>query len=177
MSDEDIKVILVDEKDEQIGIAEKLSAHSNGGKLHRAMSVFIFNSLGETMLQKRAGTKYHSKLQWTNTCCGHPYPGENISTAAHRRLFEEMGFDCQMKEVFSFVYHAEVGNGLKENEFDHVFFGTYDGVPNPNSNEAEDWKWIGLQELKEDIEKNPDQYTPWLKIILERVLEARNLKR
>ncbi len=168
------KVILVDENDNQIGIEDKLLAHSNGGKLHRAISIFIFNSKGETMLQKRASTKYHTPSKWTNTCCSHPNPGESVVDASHRRLKEEMGFDCDLQEKFSFVYHAEVGNGLKENEFDHVFFGTYDKTPNPNPEEADDWKWITLENLESDIKSNPDIYTPWLKIVIDKVAKERS---
>ncbi|MGC8710423.1 MAG: isopentenyl-diphosphate Delta-isomerase [Candidatus Micrarchaeia archaeon] len=169
------KVILVDEKDNEIGTEEKMKAHTNGGKLHRAISIFVFNRNGELMLQQRAFTKYHAKGKWTNTVCTHPRPGESVAAAAHRRLAEEMGFDCDLREVFSFVYTADVGSNLTENEYDHVFFGEYDGEPKPNPAEAASWKWIKLEELKEDVAKNPDNYTPWLRIMLDRVLKQRGL--
>jgi isopentenyl-diphosphate delta-isomerase len=165
------KVVLVDEHDNEVGIEDKLEAHKNGGKLHRAFSIFVFNSKGETMLQKRAEGKYHSAGKWSNTCCSHPAPGEAVIEAAHRRLKEEMGFDCDMEEKFSFIYRADVGNGLTEWEYDHVIFGRYDGEPNINKEEASAYKWISLDMLKKDVEENPQNYTPWLRICLDRVIE------
>jgi isopentenyl-diphosphate delta-isomerase len=159
------QVVLVDEHDREIGLEEKLSAHRQGA-LHRAISVFVFNSRGETMLQQRADVKYHCAGLWSNTCCSHPFKGESVIESAHRRLKEEMGFDCDMEEAFSFIYKADVGNGLMEHEFDHVIFGVYDGVPTMNRNEAKDWRWSRLGALKEDAKKNPGTYTPWLKILL-----------
>lgn len=170
------RVILVDKNDNEIGTMEKMHAHMNGGKLHRAISIFIFNKRGELMLQQRAFTKYHAKGKWSNTVCSHPRPGENIIAAAHRRLVEEMGFDCKLKEVFDFTYTADVGSNLTENEFDHVLFGEYDKEPKPNPDEAAGWKWVKLDELKKDIAKNPDNYTPWLRLMFDKVLEARNIK-
>jgi isopentenyl-diphosphate delta-isomerase len=167
------EVILVDENDRQIGTAEKMQAHMNGGKLHRAISIFVFNSKGELMLQKRAMSKYHSKGLWTNTVCTHPRPGESLEDAAHRRLKEEMGFDCPLKEVFSFIYKADVGSGLTENEYDHVFFGIYDKEPHPNPEEADGWKWEKLENIYADMKKNPDKYTAWFKIIIERVIQEK----
>jgi isopentenyl-diphosphate delta-isomerase len=168
------KVILVDENDRQTGLEDKLKAHQNGAKLHRAFSVFVFNSKGETMLQQRAMTKYHSKGKWSNTCCSHPYPGETVVDAAHRRLREEMGFDCEMQEAFSFTYRADVGNGLTEHEFDHVFFGSYDGTPTLNKDEAIDYKWISLDVLKTELQSKPEEFTPWLRIVIERIISSRN---
>jgi isopentenyl-diphosphate delta-isomerase len=167
------KVILVDENDREIGLEDKLKAHQNGAKLHRAISIFVFNSKGETMLQQRAMTKYHSKGLWSNTCCSHPYPGESIEAAAHRRLQEEMGFDCPMHEVFAFTYKADVGNGLTEHEYDHVLFGSYDGEPKPNSEEAMGYRWVSLDELSNEIRENPTMFTPWLRLIIDRVRSAR----
>ena len=166
------KVVLVDENDKETGLEDKLKAHQNGAKLHRAISIFVFNSKGETLLQQRAMTKYHSTGQWSNTCCSHPYPGESIEAAAHRRLQEEMGFDCTMHEAFAFTYRADVGNGLTEHEYDHVLFGRYDGDPRLNSEEAMGYKWILLGDLKAEIQEAPDCFTPWLKIVLDRVIAA-----
>lgn len=163
------QVILVDEHDKEIGLEEKLSAHKQG-TLHRAISVFVFNSKGETMLQQRADTKYHSAGLWSNTCCSHPFEGESVLESAHRRLKEEMGFDCGLEEVFSFIYKVDVGHGLTENEFDHVLFGVYDGKPNVNSIEAKEWKWSRLDALKREAKKNPNNYTPWLRILLDGAL-------
>lgn len=167
------KVILVDEEDRQLGLEDKLAAHQNGAKLHRAISIFVFNSRGETMLQQRAMSKYHTQGMWSNTCCSHPMPGESTADAAHRRLREEMGFDCEMQEVLSFIYKADVGNGLTEHEYDHVFFGTYDGEPSLNSDEAMDYRWESLDRLKSDTERQPEKFTPWLRMVLDRVMEAR----
>lgn len=174
MADSDTqKVILVDENDRQIGLEDKLKAHQNGAKLHRAISIFVFNSNGETMLQRRAMGKYHTPGRWSNTCCSHPMPGEDVADAAHRRLSEEMGFDCEMHEAFSFIYRAEVENGLTEHEYDHVFFGTFEGEPRLNPDEVMDYKWMGLDALKSEIEKKPKEFTPWLMIVLDRVIEKR----
>lgn len=163
------KIILVDEKDREIGTGEKMKVHEEG-KLHRAFSVFVFNSKGETLLQRRAEAKYHSGGLWTNTCCSHPRAGEALEKAIHRRLKEEMGFDVSLKEIFSFVYKVRFGNGLTENELDHVFVGKFDGKPVPNPEEAGGWKWISLDELKKDLEKNPGSYTYWLKVALDRLI-------
>lgn len=178
------EVILVDENDNSIGTCEKIEAHRNGGKLHRAFSVFIFNSRGEMLLQKRSIKKYHFGGLWTNACCSHPRPGEKIEDAAHRRLKEEMGFDCPLKKIFSFIYKATFKNGLTEREFDHVFIGFYDGDVKPNPNEADGYAWIDVNELKKDIIENPkkypdfpEKYTPWFKKAFERVIEiARKLR-
>jgi len=121
-------VVLVDENDNEIGVEEKINAHRKG-LLHRAFSIFVFNSKNELLLQKRAADKYHSGGLWSNTCCSHPRPGENLKDAAHRRLQEEMGFDCSLREVFSFLYKKSFDNGLTEHELDHVFFGKFDGIP------------------------------------------------
>ncbi len=164
------EVILVDENDREVGRAPKLAAHSNGGQLHRAFSIFVFNSKGETMLQRRAMTKYHTPGRWTNACCSHPMDKESPVDAAHRRLQEEMGFDCEMNEVFAFIYKADVEKGLTEHEYDHVIFGQFEGEPKLNAEEAMDWKWISLNDLKKDIASHPDNYTPWLKIVLDRVI-------
>lgn len=164
------KVILVDEDDNRIGTEEKLKAHQDGGKLHRCFSIFIFNDDGELMLQKRAEDKYHCGGLWTNTCCSHPRPSETVEEAVHRRIKEEMGFDCPMEEAFTFTYKADFENGLTEHELDHVYIGRYNGEPDPNSEEAGDWKWIETDELKQDIEENPNKYTPWLKIALDKAL-------
>ncbi|HUW22075.1 MAG TPA: isopentenyl-diphosphate Delta-isomerase [Candidatus Bathyarchaeia archaeon] len=168
------KVILVDKDDREIGHQEKLQAHRQG-KLHRAFSIFIFNDRGELMLQKRAKSKYHSAGLWSNTCCSHPQPGETTPKAAHRRLKEEMGFDCPLKEVFQFCYRVDFDNGLAEHEYDHVFIGHYDGDPLPDPDEAEGWQWVGLKNLEENIRRNPDQYTYWLKFCIKRVRKLSGL--
>lgn len=159
-------VVLVDEHDRVIGKAEKLSAHSGGGKLHRAVSVFVFNAKGETLLQRRADGKYHSAGLWSNTCCTHPAPGEEPEAAARRRLKEEMGFDTPLTEGFEFIYRTAVGSGLTEWEYDHVFFGEYNGAVKPNPVEVSDYKWVSLEELLADVKSNPQNYTRWLIILL-----------
>ncbi|MFH1657366.1 MAG: isopentenyl-diphosphate Delta-isomerase [bacterium] len=157
-------IILVDENDKKIGEGEKMEVHLSG-KLHRAFSIIIFNNRGEMMLQQRASTKYHSPSLWTNACCSHPKPNETIMAAAQRRLKEEMGFECELKEIFSFVYKAKIED-LTEYEFDHVLLGIFNGEPKPNKEEADSWRWMGVKEMAEDVIKNPEKYTAWFKIIL-----------
>lgn len=163
-------VVLVDENDNQIGTMEKMQAHEKG-LLHRAFSVFVFNSNNELMIHRRALTKYHSGGLWTNTCCSHPREGESAIDAAHRRLQEEMGFDCELEKAFHFIYKKELDNDLTEHELDHVFIGYYDGEANINPEEVHEYKHIGLPELESDVKQNPDQYTEWFKICLDEVLK------
>ena len=160
-------VILVDINDQKIGLMEKIEAHEKA-LLHRAFSVFIFNEKGELMLQQRAASKYHSPLLWTNTCCSHQRDGESNVNAGRRRLQEEMGFVTDVKEVFSFIYKAPFDNGLTEHEFDHVMIGRYDNEPNINKKEAENYKWMALENVKTDIKENPTIYTEWFKIIFDK---------
>ena len=158
------QVILVNDQDEQIGLMPKMEAHKKG-VLHRAFSVFIFNSKNELMLQQRAAHKYHSPLLWTNTCCSHQRDGETNIEAGTRRLSEEMGFTTALKEVTSFIYRAPFDNGLTEHEFDHVMTGLYEMDPVINKEEVEAWKWMPVEAVKSDIESNPEIYTAWFKII------------
>ena len=160
------KVILVDENDNETGTEEKLAAHK-AGRLHRAFSIFVFNSRGEMLLQRRALDKYHTAGLWSNTCCSHPRPGEPIEEAVHRKLIQEMGFDCTLSRKFSFIYKVKFVDGLWEHEFDHVFVGIFNGKPVPNREEVMQWKWVKVADLKKDMEKNPDNYTPWLKIAID----------
>ena len=167
------QVILVDEKDNQIGLMGKIEAHEKA-LLHRAFSVFILNSKNELMLQRRALHKYHSPGLWTNTCCSHQRDGETTLEAAKRRLNEEMGFVTQVEEKFSFIYKAAFDNGLTEHEFDHVLLGNYESDPVINKEEVEEWKWMDLNKVKSDIQNNPDDYTPWFKIIFEKFFKELN---
>ena len=157
------KVILVDENDTQVGLMPKLEAHQKG-LLHRAFSIFIFNSNHQLLLQKRAISKYHSGGLWTNTCCSHPREGEETINAANRRLIEEMGIKTNLRKVFDFIYKAELDNELTENEFDHVFYGIYNENPIINTEEADDFKWIDMETLNNDITVNGQNYTVWFKI-------------
>ncbi|MGB2256888.1 MAG: isopentenyl-diphosphate Delta-isomerase [Flavobacteriaceae bacterium] len=157
-------VILVNEKDQEIGLMPKLEAHQKA-VLHRAFSVFIFNSENELMLQQRASNKYHSPNLWTNTCCSHQRSGESNIQAGVRRLYEEMGFTTSLKEITSFIYKAPFDNGLTEHELDHIMVGYYNEDPVINSDEVEDWKWMKIEDVKKDISLNPDLYTAWFKII------------
>ena len=162
-------VILVDHTGKEIGTQEKMQAHREG-RLHSAFSIFVFNTQGELLLQKRALTKYHSGGLWTNTCCSHPRPGESFYRAARRRLNEEMGIDCELTGIFSFIYHVQFDNSLFEHELDQVFVGHYNGQPNPNPIEVDDWKWMNIKALKQDVQKNPTNYTYWFKLVLDRVV-------
>lgn len=159
------QVVLVTENDEQIGTAEKLLAHQRN-LLHRAFSIFIHNGNGEVLLQKRALTKYHSGGLWTNTCCSHPRPGEDLVAAGKRRLKEEMGFSTELVAKFFFVYQADLDNNLSEHELDHVLVGEFNGQLAPNPEEASEVKWITIQELITDVTENPNNYTIWLQIII-----------
>ena len=161
------KVILVNEKDEQIGTMPKMQAHEKG-VLHRAFSVFIMNENGELLLQQRAASKYHSPLLWTNSCCSHQRVGESNIEAGKRRLYEEMGFETELKDVVSFIYKAPFDNGLTEHEFDHVLLGNYNEDPVVNKEEVNDFKWKTLEFVKFDIEHHPEIYTEWFKIIFEK---------
>lgn len=163
-------VILVNENDEQIGLMPKTEAHKKA-VLHRAFSIFVMNDKGETMLQQRAAHKYHSPLLWTNTCCSHQREGETNIDAGRRRLKEEMGFVTELEELFSFIYKAPFDNGLTEHELDHVMIGDYNEEPVVNSEEVADWKWMKPAAIKEDIAKNPNDYTAWFKIIFEKFYE------
>jgi isopentenyl-diphosphate delta-isomerase len=162
------KVVLVDKNNRKIGVEEKIKAHKEG-KLHRAFSIFVFNSKRELMLQQRAKIKYHSGGLWTNTVCSHPKPNENYQQAVHRRLKEEMGFNCKLKKLFCFIYCVRFQNGLIENEYDCIFIGNFNGKPKPNPKEVMDYKWVSIKKLKEDIIKNPNRYTAWLKIALKKI--------
>lgn len=162
------KVILVDKNDNQIGLMEKMEAHEKA-LLHRAFSIFVFNKKGELLIQQRALSKYHSAGEWANTCCSHQRDGESTLEAAHRRLMEEMGFDVDLEEVFSFTYKKAFGNGLTEHEFDHVLFGSFEGEPIMNPEEVGDWKYISLTQLNEEIKAEPSKYTIWLQIALKEV--------
>jgi len=168
------QVILVNEKDEQIGLMPKLEAHEKG-LLHRAFSVFIFNSRKEVMLQQRALDKYHSPGLWTNTCCSHQRDGEASVKAGERRLQEEMGFSVPLQETTSFIYKAPFDNGLTEHEYDHILIGTYEGLPNLNPDEVADWKWMLLEDVKTDIANKPEQYTEWFKIIFDKFYQHINV--
>jgi isopentenyl-diphosphate delta-isomerase len=159
-------VILVNEKDEQIGLMPKLEAHEKA-VLHRAFSVFILNSKNEIMLQQRAHHKYHSPLLWTNTCCSHQRAGETNIQAGGRRLYEEMGCKAELKELFHFIYKAPFDNGLTEHELDHVMIGYYNEDPVVNPDEVEDWKWMGIDAVKENMVLFPELYTVWFKIIFD----------
>jgi isopentenyl-diphosphate delta-isomerase len=166
-------VVLVDAYDNELGTMEKMEAHEKG-LLHRAFSVFVFNNNDELLIHRRALEKYHSGGLWTNTCCSHPRPGEDLSSAAHRRLVEEMGFDCELQHSFSFVYHAQLDKGLVEHELDHVFIGVFNGEPNINIDEVCEWRYVGLTELSEEMQKHPESFTEWFKIALPIVQREKN---
>jgi isopentenyl-diphosphate delta-isomerase len=167
------EIILVDEEDNPIGSEEKIKAHEEGGKLHRAFSIIILNSDGKMLLQLRSGKKHHFGGLWTNACCSHPMKGEGLEAAVHRKLKQELGFDTELKELFKFTYKAtDPGSGLTEHEIDHVFLGTYDGDMDPNPDEVDELKWVETDELKLDIKAHPEKYSPWFKILIDRVLEA-----
>lgn len=163
------QVILVDEHDNPVGIEDKLRAHQNGGRLHRAFSIFVFNDREELLLQQRAKQKYHFGGFWSNTCCGHPRPHESIEAAANRRLYEEFGFETDLDERFTFTYQAhDAASGLTEHEFLYVFAGHFEGKPSPAPSEIEAWRWVGLKEIRSDMQASPLRYTPWFRIAIEK---------
>jgi isopentenyl-diphosphate delta-isomerase len=162
------EVVLVNELDEAIGTMEKMEAHEKG-ELHRAFSIFIYNSRGEMLLQQRAMSKYHNGGLWTNACCSHPKPGEAIEVAASRRLKEELGFTTPLKKIFNFTYKADFPNGLTENEYDHVFVGTYDGEIEPDSIEVMAVKFMVQEQLKDDLKHSPASFTAWFKIAIRKI--------
>lgn len=159
------QVVLVTEDDEAIGLMPKLEAHEKG-VLHRAFSVFIFNTKNEMLLQRRAFGKYHSEGLWSNTCCSHPLPGEAVHDGAVRRLREEMGIEADLKFLYTFQYRADLENGLTENELDHVFYGVTDAIPAIDPAEASDYKYLTVPEIQADIVQNPHAYTEWFKICM-----------
>ena len=161
------QVILVNEKDEKIGLMPKMEAHEKA-VLHRAFSVFVFNDKNQLLLQQRAAHKYHSPLLWTNTCCSHQRDGEENVEAGKRRLQEEMGFVCDLKEVTWFIYKAPFDNGLTEHELDHILIGYHNENPTLNREEAENFKWMTIEEVKNDMQMHPEIYTEWFKIIFDK---------
>lgn len=165
------QVVLVDEADAPVGAEEKSAAHQ-AGLLHRAFSVFVFDGAGRLLLQRRAPGKYHSAGQWSNTCCGHPRPGEPLLQAARRRLREEMGFDCALRPIGAYRYRAELDNGLTENEIDQLLVGDSDGPPSPDPAEASEWRWAEPEALRREIAENPLRFTVWLRGCLAQALGA-----
>jgi isopentenyl-diphosphate delta-isomerase len=159
------KVILVDAKDNAIGTMDKMEAHYNGA-LHRAFSILLFNADGEILLQKRSPTKYHSGGLWTNTCCSHPRPEESMEEALRRKLKHEMGIAVDLQFAYKFIYNIKLDKNLIENEFDHVYVGTFNGQPSINPEEVEEWKFMNALELRNDIKEHPDQYTYWFRLIM-----------
>ena len=159
------QVILVDDQDRVLGTMDKMEAHEKG-ILHRAFSILIFNKKGEMLIQKRARSKYHSGGLWTNACCSHPLPNETLDDATRRRLKDEMGIDLKTTFAYSFLYHTPLDKNLIEHELDHVFIGEYNGVPDVNPTEVEDWKYVDVAQLKTAIVEHPELYTHWFKLIL-----------
>lgn len=169
-------LVLVNEQDEPVGLMEKMAVHRKA-LLHRAFSVFLFNSAGQMLLQRRALEKYHSGGLWTNTCCSHPYPDESPVQAATRRMKEELGFETVVEPAFHFIYKAALDNELTEHEFDHVMVGTYDGQVFPNKEEVVDYRYMSMADLRDSLDDEPQQYTAWFKIafpLLEAYLEKNN---
>jgi len=165
------KVVLVDKNDNKLGLMPKMEAHLKG-KLHRAFSVIIFNTQGKILLQKRASTKYHTPNLWSNTCCSHQRDNEDNISAGKRRLFEEMGFITDLFNFDSFIYRVEFSNGLIEHENDHIMVGVYDGIPKPNPNEVDEWKWIDIDILVNEMKICPEHYTDWFIIIMNKYFES-----
>lgn len=164
------EVLLVNDQDEALGTMGKLQAHREG-VLHRAFSVFLFDEDGRLLLQRRASSKYHSAGLWTNTCCSHPRPDEDVTVAARRRLREEMGIEAELEPRFSFLYRASFENGLHEHELDHVFFGRWSGTPTPDPAEAADWRYANLDTIEMEMRQHPENFTIWLRACWDQVRE------
>ena len=154
------QVVLVNARDEDIGVAEKLHAHVEP-QLHRAFSIFLFNRAGELLLQRRAASKYHSAGLWSNTCCGHPRPGEHVAAAASRRLAEEMGIACTLERGPRFIYRAVIDAQLTEYELDHLFTGRFDGAPVPDPAEVALWRWVATADIERELRAHPTHFTVW----------------
>lgn len=161
------EIVLVDNKGKFRGLKKKEEAHKHPTKLHKAISVLIFNK-DKILIQKRAKNKKTWPMYWANACCSHPRHKESFQKAAERRLYEEMGIKTKLKKVFKFIYESKFDKNYGENEYDWVFKGEYKGKVNPDPNEISEYKWIELEKLKKDIVNNPQIYTPWFKMILER---------
>jgi isopentenyl-diphosphate delta-isomerase len=159
------QVVLINANDEEVGTMEKLQAHREG-LLHRAFSVLILNDAGEMLIHQRALGKYHSAGAWSNACCGHPRPGETTQAAAERRLQEEMGFTVPLKKLYHFTYKTDLGNGLSEHEFDHVFLGVYNNAPVPNPTEVADWRYVSIDRLLQELNMKPEQFSFWFRLIM-----------
>lgn len=157
------EVILVNEEDTPVGTMEKMEAHRRG-VLHRAFSVFVFDAGGNMLLQQRSAQKYHGALLWSNTCCSHPYPGEDVEAAAGRRLGEEMGFTAPLEKIFTFTYKADVENNLIEHEYDHVFAGIYEGAIELNPSEVAAYEYLPMEVISRRLEQEPASFTAWFRI-------------
>jgi isopentenyl-diphosphate Delta-isomerase len=168
MKEKEILLIKVDENDTPLGVIGKNEAHINN-VLHRAFSVFIFNENGEWLLQKRAATKYHSPDLWSNSCCGHPQPGDDTRTAAEKRLSEEMGIHCKLFSAGKFLYRADLANGMKEHEFDHLFIGFTNQLPILNEEECSAFRYINFNSLEKEITSHPETFTAWFKMLYHRI--------
>ncbi len=163
-------VILVDHLDREIGISPKMEAHKKG-KLHRAVSVFIFNSEGKWLLQQRASDKYHCADLWSNACCTHPVQGESVLSAASRRLMEEMGLNVVLHKLMELKYISELDNGLIENEYDHIFVGFSDDIPQLNPNEVAEYSYQSIQRIQKGIKNIPNGFTPWFKLLVPQIVK------
>lgn len=163
-------VILVNERDEWLGLADKMQAHKTG-LLHRAFSVFVLNDKNEMLIQRRAEDKYHSPGLWSNACCSHPRAGESTMAAAHRRMQEELGIECVIEEIFTYRYKADVGNGLIENEYDHIYIGTSNSVPTLNPEEVSDYQYISIDKLSEWMQAEPESFTAWFRLLLPQLIK------
>ncbi len=155
-------VVLVDEQNNQIGLAPKDAVHTTDTPLHRGFSVFVINSKGELLLTKRASTKKTFPDVWTNTVCGHPAPGESAVDAARRRLKAELGLEiASIKEIAPYRYRFADAKGIVENEICPILVAYHDRDPNPNNQEVSSWRWAPWQQFLKDINKTPEDFSPW----------------
>jgi isopentenyl-diphosphate delta-isomerase len=158
------QLILVDELDREIGYKPKAECHTGNGVLHRAFSIFVFNSDDELLLQQRSLDKPLWPNYWSNTCCSHPRVGETMEEAVSRRLIQELGFDCPLEFLYKFKYHAQYGALGAEHEYCWVYFGRYDGLVDANVNEIAAWRFVRIADLEAELETAPERFTPWFKM-------------
>lgn len=164
-------IVLVDIFGRKIGITTKSLAHKHG-KLHSAFSIFIHNK-DKMLLQRRALDKYHSGGLWSNACCSHPINGIGLMDSVNKRLYEEIGIECVLEEVFQFTYFHKFNNELFEYEYDHVFVGEYDGDIKLNTDEAIEYKWITFKDLENLLLVSPEIFTVWFLIAAPWILKKK----
>ena len=169
VSSDSEELILVDERDNELGFLSKQQCHDGDGILHRAFSLFVFNAMGELLLQKRSGDKRLWPLFWSNSCCSHPRKGESMEVAIRRRLQEELDIHADLEFVYKFSYRAQFGEHGSENELCSVYLGRTDQTYSANANEIAEARFVSIDVLSNELQTNPEEFTPWFKMEWERL--------